>query len=99
MGPILRPEVANQIWTILVEEAGAPETERKNFVWRATAEGCTEWRFQGNLGFGGKFYNDGRWRIGCYSEHDSTERLATIDRTNRRLESLRAGLIDNRLPV
>lgn len=95
----LAREVATQIWTILVEEVGAREDDRRSFVQHQGAA-CTEWRFQGELGFGGKFYpSRARWYVGCYPEDRTATREALIERANRRLESLRAGLIDNRLPV
>jgi len=51
---------------------------------RAKAVWPFEWRFQGALGFGGKFYHqdfDG-FTVGCYREDDSPERQAMIDAMN-----------------
>jgi hypothetical protein len=99
--PTLPKEIANQIWTILVEEAGSREDERSAFVYHQ-GKGCSEFRIGGPLGYGGKFWhNNGRWYINTYPETLEREPAlsATIERVNKRLESLRAGLVDNRLPA
>jgi hypothetical protein len=99
--PTLSSAVANQIWTILVEEVRAREEDRSGFI-QHQGKGCTEWRFGGVLGFGGKFWNNsGRWYVNCYPEDLACQPgwVATIVRTNARLESLRAGLVDNRVPT
>jgi hypothetical protein len=47
-----------------------------------------EWRFQGALGFGGKFrinHNKPHPYVDCYPEHETPERLAMIERANARL--------------
>lgn len=101
MEPTLTKEIANQIWTILVEEAGSREDERSSFVYHQ-GKGCVEYRVGGPLGYGGKFWNSNRrWYVTTYPEMLEREpSLALIiERTNRRLESLRSGLIDNRLPA
>ncbi len=99
MSDALTPQTADQIWTILVQEAGAHEADRAAFVFHQK-RGCCEWRFQGLLGFGGKFWNNaGRWYVTCYSEDETPRTLEVVEQTNRRLESLRAGLVDNRLPA
>ena len=49
-----------------------------------------EYRIQGNLGFGGKFWNDNnKWYVNCYPEHMTDERRAIIDKTNAELKVLR----------
>lgn len=101
MDPTLPKQIAEQIWTILVDEAGSREYDRSSFVYQQ-GRGCTEYRIGGPLGFGGKFWNyAGRWYVNTYPETlERDPHLATIiECTNRRLESLRAGLIDNRLPT
>ena len=83
---------ANKLYDILVEECGALETERENFVYHQTndpEELVREWRFCGNLGFGGKFWrNDGRLYVNCYNEDMTPERQKMIDRANQRLSEL-----------
>lgn len=62
--------------------------ERYDFIAHITT-GTREYRFQGSLGFGGKFYNDHKWRIGCYKEDDTPERTAVIEEINTALEQMR----------
>ena len=72
---MLTKEEAERIYTLLVQEAGALESERVDFVCHRSA---TEWRFRGKLGFGGKFYNTASgMRVSCYPE-DMTEERETI---------------------
>lgn len=83
---------ANQIFDILVKECGASEYWRNNFVHiHSEPHGrCQEYRFQGSLGFGGKFRNrENRWFVDCYKEDETPERLETIKRTNDLLKQLK----------
>lgn len=78
----------------LLRLVGAPRRDQDAFVDTFTGS-CPpmEWRFQGRLGFGGKFYfTETRWRIGCYVEDDSAERLKIIEAANTVLDALRLGL-------
>lgn len=85
-------EIFNRVWNILVEHAGARKTstwERDSFIRSFVNETNYEWRFQGLLGFGGKFYrNCGRMWISCYSEDRTPERDAIIARVNPMLAEL-----------
>jgi len=85
-------EAANAIYDLLVKVGGAYEGDRSSFVYHHSAEQAylhTEWRFQGLLGFGGKFYTDReRWRVGCYREDDTPERERIIAEMNKALEGL-----------
>jgi hypothetical protein len=88
------PWMANNIWHVLVTEGGARDGRDDHYAFVAYLEKPLsfghEWRFQGALGFGGKFYNDGfQWRVGCYREDDTQPRLGMIQRTNERLAALR----------
>lgn len=60
----------------------------RQFFDRAYASDRTdEFRFIGDLGFGGKFWIDSRrgmW-VNCYPEHGTPERLAIIEKTNEAL--------------
>ena len=53
---------------------------------------CHEWRFIGNLGFGGKFRNNGNRGnvpyVDCYPEDETPERLVMIERANERLSAV-----------
>jgi len=94
---LLTREDADKIYDLLVAEAGAPEYDRSSFIWhhsedRLASSTPSEWRFQGKLGFGGKFYVEDRgWRVGYYGREDLTpERDAIVERVNARLLALRA---------
>lgn len=98
-------EYSNKIYDILVEECGAsdgepddPRQDRWSFC-RYLAEdanGYHEWRFCGNLGFGGKFKNTGnRWYVTCYGEDDTPERSEMIRKADVKLEVLREVYVSN----
>jgi hypothetical protein len=76
------PELYYKVWDILVEHVGAREEDRPRFIdaclRKDRYEVLREWRFCGNLGFGGKFWrNDGRLYISCYRE-DMTRGLQKV---------------------
>lgn len=92
MGLSIPSELSSEIWRILCEECGNRDDDREkwsfqHYVGEDNRFGH-EWRFQGALGFGGKFYNDGRWRVGCYPEDKTAERGVMIDRANARLADI-----------
>lgn len=85
----LCPSRANAIYDVLVECCGASETERDSFVHQQATEDIREWRFCGNLGFGGKFWrNNGRFYVSCYREDETPERLAMIAAADKRLAEI-----------
>jgi hypothetical protein len=54
-----------------------------------------EWRFQGLLGFGGKFWNEysygekrPKWRVSCYTEDENPKTDKIIKETNEKLYTL-----------
>jgi hypothetical protein len=48
-----------------------------------------EWRFQGHLGFGGKFWrNDGRHYVSMYREDSTPERERVLSSLNEAIEQL-----------
>lgn len=59
-------QMANDVYSVLVEMVGARESGREEFVYHQTNSVCTEFRFIGSLGFGGKF-----WRISGRRHDDS----------------------------
>lgn len=72
--------------------AGAPPSFRDEFV-RYFAEqptgDCLEWRFQGKLGYGGKFWKSaGRHYVDCYPEDQSPERAKLIEGVNERIAAI-----------
>lgn len=86
----LPADVANAIFDILVERAGASESMRDEFVYQQMG-GCREFRFQGSLGSGGKLYVEpNRWRVAAYPEDRTPQRDATIGETNAALAGLHA---------
>ncbi len=86
-GIVLSESTAGRVWTILVEECGASEDDRGAFVSNAGTRGVTEWRFQGSLGFGGKFYANSvdEFRVSCYPEDETPARARKIASANARL--------------
>jgi len=74
----LTEERANTIYDILVSEGGARKSERNDFIYHhCTNEyGCVEWRFQGKLGFGGKYRST--WNEVTYYLEDETNEMAVI---------------------
>ncbi|KKN19810.1 hypothetical protein LCGC14_0941940 [marine sediment metagenome] len=86
-------DLAYQIYKILVEHAGANTGPTRDmflvwFVEESKFDLSREFRFQGSLGFGGKFWRNGRFYVTCYSEDETPERMATIERTNDALSIL-----------
>lgn len=79
------------IYTVLVEECGASEAERTSFVRYVEEHESVEWRFSGNLGFGGKFHRSAlinTARVSCYSEDRTPARAEIIKRANERLDTI-----------
>lgn len=86
-------EIFSKAWDILVEHAGAVDGDwqRDSFVLSYTTEipQTTEWRFQGLLGFGGKFWrNGGHYYVTCYPEDRTAEREAIVKKVNALLRDL-----------
>ena len=79
---------ANKVYDILVNIGGADEKMRDSFLYYHTEESdCTEWRFCGKLGFGGKYrseYNS----VDCYQEDETKERLKIIEEINNKLKDV-----------
>lgn len=85
----LTDEQANAIFDILVQECGAREEIREDFVCNQIVEHISEWRFCGKLGFGGKFWrNDGRLYVNCYREDETPAIRKMIEAANKRLKAL-----------
>lgn len=85
---------ANAVWDVLVTHAGASDEphQREAFVYHLT-NGCTEWRFMGLLGFGGKLYVEPRrLRVGCYPADLGGREEQVIAATNAALAELKAGV-------
>lgn len=74
---------------LLVSIGGAYEPDRYSFIYHHTKDkdGCSEWRFSGKLGFGGK-YISGRNRVDCYREDETPERIKLMDELNSALAKI-----------
>jgi len=87
-------EYVLKIGNILIEFARANSRilkEHSDFISYLTEDSRFgyEYRFMGNLGSGGKLYISNRaWRISCYREDETIERLKIIDKTNLELKKL-----------
>lgn len=92
-------EQATSARQILVEECGYRTEDRYcSFIEAVSSKiekwsgGCREFRFCGELGFGGKFRNNGNHNdtpyVDCYAEHETPQRLAMIEAANKRLDAL-----------
>lgn len=86
-------ETANKVYDILVEHAGASDSEnsRLAFTYAQCRQYLTEYRFIGSLGFGGKFRRGGHNQdlyVDCYSEDRSPARYEAIISTNMALREL-----------
>lgn len=88
---VLDAELAGKIYDILVEKCRAPADEKSSFVHSHTERPhtCTEWRFCGLLGFGGKFRNHSdRLFVDCYRENEDPETLTIMAETNEAIFKL-----------
>lgn len=79
----MNKEKLNKVYDLLVSIGGAYEPERDSFIYHHT-EGCSEWRFSGKLGFGGK-YRSGYNRVDCYLEDETPERIKLMNELNSEL--------------
>ena len=79
----------NQVYDVLRDIGGASETYRYDFLYLHCHDPneCTEYRFQGKLGHGGK-YRSQRNKVDCYQEDATPERLAIIKKVNAKLATL-----------
>lgn len=78
---------------VLVEECGASAhpIDKQSFVYEYTTDSPgSEWRFQGSLGFGGKFRYP-KFSVDCYPEDATLTRRAAIEAANAKLAALKVG--------
>ena len=85
-------ECVKQIKIVLINVCGATESslEQLDQFIRDHYENIpyvNEYRFCGNLGFGGKFWfnDDGEMYVTCYPEDETPERLAMIEKARNLL--------------
>jgi hypothetical protein len=85
-------ETLNKIWDILVEVCGADEGGRDQFLALQTSDNAArEFRFIGDLGFGGKVWFSGAGnveRVSCYPEDSNLAREAMIEKANEALREM-----------
>ena len=83
---------ADTVYDQLVIRGGAPEWERDNFIGSHNQQPDVntpdEWRFQGKLGFGGKYWSHTN-TVTCYPEDLTPERAGIIEAINKRLELIK----------
>ncbi len=85
----INKEKANKIYNLLVSIGGADESERDDFIYHhCTSEyECTEWRFCGNLGFGGKYRSV--WNgVSYYPEDETLKHIEIRDKLNFELKNI-----------
>jgi len=87
-----REQVAS-VFEILVEECGASPKQFDEFsAYMLEPDPYKlgkEFRFMGNLGYGGKFYASRYdWRVDCYGDELTPDRQLMITRANERLEKI-----------
>jgi hypothetical protein len=85
----MTPEMADKVYSVLVMLGGAPEGQRDSFVYHHCSDPftCTEWRFQGRLGFGGKYRSQTN-SVDCYREDETETRRNLIRAINDKLAKL-----------
>jgi hypothetical protein len=82
---------AEDIYDILEQVCGANKDLRFDFVSYITRPlpWGHEYRFQGNLSFGGKLYSNSQGvYVDCYSEHKTVQVASEIDEANKRINEL-----------
>jgi hypothetical protein len=82
-------EFYSQVYDLLHKEARAPWSAKDNFVYHhaLTEQPCDEWRFQGLLGFGGKYYRVEN-RVACPSRLCTAQAEYLVDDINHKLSLL-----------
>ena len=91
----------DRVYDALVRLCDAPDDESVRAQWdhfwgHASDEGRGEFRFQGALGFGGKFwFQRDRWYVTCYREDETPMRKLRIAEADRALTVLRREWLDD----
>lgn len=80
---------ARKVYDILVQLGRANQSNREGFIFHHTESNseCTEWRFQGAFGFGGKYWRDSN-KITCYPEDETPELIELMDKINFKLSEI-----------
>lgn len=81
-------DLAQKVYDLLKEKCGADARLQPEFVYYFCGPNPgNEFRFQGKLGFGGKFRFP-RFTVDCYPEDETPERLEMIKEANKALAQL-----------
>ena len=91
----LSKEQATEIYRVLVKYCDAEDCEEDEIRFAeefSKDNPGTEWRFIGNLGYGGKFYWPGMY-VDYYSEDETKIRQSIARRTNRILKKMKADFL------
>jgi len=82
-------EKANKVYDLLVSIGGASESDRDSFIYHHCEDKyeCSEWRFCGHLGFGGK-YRSGWNGVTYYQEDETPERIKIKSQLNEQLQKI-----------
>ena len=82
-------EKADKVYDLLVTIGGAYEGDRDNFIYHhsESKDVCSEWRFCGYFGFGGKYWSEYN-SVNCYSEDETPERIKLGYKLNDALAKL-----------
>lgn len=80
----------NRVYTVLVDLGSAAEHMRDSFVFAHINKEhpCREWRFSGNLGYGGK-YRSSTNTVDCYQEDVTPLHTELIQKLNQALANLK----------
>jgi len=83
---LLSKEKADKVYDLLVSIGGASERDKGSFIHHhcVSEYGCGEWRFQGKLGFGGKYFSRNN-RVCFYTEDETPERNEVRSKLNDEL--------------
>lgn len=78
-----------EVYDLLVTIGGADKDDKDNFIYNhlESKYPCTEWRFWGFLGFGGKYRSTSN-TVTYYPEDKTLERIAIAKMLNEKLSEL-----------
>ncbi len=85
----LAKDFANNVYDILVDLGGAREEDRSSFIYSFCEDQyvCSQWRFQGHFGFGGKYLHPNN-SISYYRETKTEELEKLAEEVNDKLKEL-----------
>lgn len=84
----LTQEKASRIFDLLVNIGGASSSDKDNFIYHHSKDdSCTEWRFCGHFGYGGKYRSKSN-SVDYYIEDETKEREEILNRLNNELANL-----------